>query len=258
MVDHLKDIVADHEKYIGLFEIPVHVVNSIRIVNQQSHFMEYFFCILNAHLKSLSSMDPKHSFVVKFNEICDYLEKANQNFLRSNGYAFRLELTVKKNSNRRKKKDHINIPLIESELRKKLAVFFYRLANNMSESTMYTIRLWIDKSKTLGRTGPEEMRSESDEIFENLKFDSMTNEIIKIKDDFKKKLLNKKKKGENLTIDFDYFESVYLDNKKMTVVIDNILVRYLSCYIYKQHMIKKRMGYLPGVIFILLICQMVS
>jgi hypothetical protein len=129
-VDHLKAIIADHESYLEYFGVPVYIVNSIKVTDFQTHFLEYYFCMLNTMLKSLSNYDIKHSFAGCFKRICDYLQKANTTFLNVNGFIFRLELLVEKTTHKRKKKDIIPVCLEESEERKKLINFFYRLCNS--------------------------------------------------------------------------------------------------------------------------------
>lgn len=256
MIDHLKDIVADSERYIEIFEIPLYLVNSNKVINQQSHFMEYFFCVLNAHLKSLSSIDPKHSFINEFMSICDYLEKANNNFLKVNGYSFKLTLTAKKKNNKRKKRE-IEIPLYESNLRKKLANFFYMLLNRASENTTFRLKLKIQKTKNVENEEEKLNFQNEDEINNLSNIEEVTKQIIKLKNTFKKKIMNKAKKGDFDTIDFEYLESVFIEHKKQNIIIDNFLVRFFGSYIYKQHMVRSRMGYLAAFIFILLILEMV-
>lgn len=80
---------------------------------QKAHFFEYFFCQLNAMLKSLSMYNTKGMFLCKFYRICEYLDLANTEFMEENGFHFSLKLILEKYiaEIEFKKKLIINIPL---------------------------------------------------------------------------------------------------------------------------------------------------
>ena len=259
MIDHLKAIVADSKKYLQIFQIPIYIVNSMKIINQKGHFMEYYFCVLNAHLKSLSMRDPRKNFCTKFGEICDYLEKGNRSFLQVNRYSFQLELILDKLTNRRRQRYRIKVPLKKNELRSNLSEFFYKILNQPSEGTSFTLRLKINELKNLQKNQyANAMALKSrDFLRDSTGFSKTTKNIIDLKNDFKKMIITERQENEEDTTDFEYLESVYLSNRKISFYSSNIFTRYVYKLIYKHHFIKKSMGYVPGLIFVCLILEMV-
>lgn len=168
-----------------------------------------------------------------------------------------MTLTAKKKNNKRKKRE-IEIPLYECFLRKKLAEFFYMLINRPMENTAFRLKLKIGKTKTIENEDENLNLGERNEINNLTNIEEVTREIIKLKNSYKKKILNKAKKGDFDNIDFEYLDSAFIDNKETNFLIDNFLSRTIGSYIYKQHIVSKRMGYLPAFIFILLIIEMVT
>lgn len=301
MVDHLKDIVNDSERYHTIFSIPSYIVNSNKMINQESHFMEYYFCVLNTHLKSLNALENKGNFISKFKEICNYLQKANDFFMAQNGYFFRLELILENISKTRIKKQHIEIRLSNVKAIKEGASFFYDVVNYPGDSTMCKLMLWIDESKflvlnkklrTMGNNNSvisdkrrrsfsikrialvmekSRARKLSDDFRRSLEDDDLlgkntpsvlnltmaNNDVVKLKNEYRKKIISQQKEEDELNFDFSHLRIVYVDYKKFNPLSDNFIVRFLSFYIYKQYMVVKKMNYNYSIIFVFLVFQMV-
>ena len=286
------------------------MVNSIKIVNQESHFMEYFYCVLNSSLKSLSPLDTKGNFVYKLKGICEFLHKANTIFLGVNGYAFSLHVAIERESQKRKIKDEIEIPLDDCKLRTDVCSFFFKFLNQRREDVTYTFKLQITKSKlteiinshnvktavmsrlskSFVRKMTHRKKRKTSESMSDLdvgsfsaekrsyvpkdrtntdmtlsvfmegadEVHSATRKILNMKNLFRNKISKKTKEIERNSIDFEYMTTPYIGKKSMNYLIDNPVVRLLSFYVYRQHRITKRMNWLPGLIFILMIIQMVT
>lgn len=113
ILDYLKSRIKTQDDYLKLFGIPTYLINENVMKKQKAHFFEYFFCMLNSMLKSLSRYNTKSMFLCKFFRICEYLDLANKEFMEENGFHFSLKLILEKYiaEIEFKKKLIINIPL---------------------------------------------------------------------------------------------------------------------------------------------------
>jgi len=64
-------------------------------------------------------------------------------------------------------------------------------------------------------------------------------------------------KLSKVEINFEHLESIYI-RKRINFLQNNLIVRFLSRYIYKQHYSKSKQGHLPALIFLLLTIEIVG
>ena len=105
---------------------------------------------------------------------------------------------------------------------------------------------------------PELRNSSVKREMHDLELSLVANEVVKFKNEYMKKIMKHERNQDSKFIDFEALDAIYISNKKLGILRDNFIVRLLSSYIYKQHNVKSRMGYLPGLIFFLLMIEMVS
>ena len=91
----------------------------------------------------------------------------------------------------------------------------------------------------------------------DLEISLIANEVVKFKNEYMNKIMKHERNMDSKFIDFEALDAIYVSNKKLSFVRDFFLVRLASKFIYKQHNVKSRMGYLPGLIFFLLMIEMV-
>jgi hypothetical protein len=84
-----------------------------------------------------------------------------------------------------------------------------------------------------------------------------SNKVIAIKDNYINELMRQEAKFGKVEINFEHLESIYI-RKKLHFLQQNLVVRFLSRYIYKQHYSKSKQGHLPFLIFFFLTIEIVS
>lgn len=107
-------------------------------------------------------------------------------------------------------------------------------------------------------SNPDLRNSSIKREMEDLELSLLANEVVSFKDDYMKKIMKHERNQDEKPIDFESLDAIYISNKKLSFLVDNFIVRFASSYIYKQHNVQSRMGYLPGMIFLLLMIEMVS
>ena len=142
IIDHLKDVIDNHPKYYELFKFPEYLLKYSKSASQTGHFIEYYFCWLNVHLKTLSQDEPLAHFLKKWEFICkNLLRAANEHIMKPNGYQFKLKLELEAKIKRGKKYPVIHVPLddtSESERQlRSLGSFFYSLKLSSKGQSAY-------------------------------------------------------------------------------------------------------------------------
>lgn len=231
--------------------------------------MEFYFCILISLLKSISTFDLKSLFIGKFIKFCEFLEDANREFLNRNGYAFKLVLKLEKRGNKLIKRNIIHIPLQDSKKGsqkklKEISSFLYDLYHTASDQTIFSLYLTVEMSRLMAvaeerlikEVGTElTPKSRQTRFFSEDK--NAPNKILSLKEQYKGKLLLKDSSVRTKEINIQYLQGTYLDIKKDNIFFNNFFVRSGVNLVYRQHMCQKRLGFLPGLIFVSLIIEIV-
>lgn len=268
LVDVLKERVIDSDSYFKEFDIPAFIVNSVRLIKENCHFMEYYFCNLNSYLKAISSFSPRENFQKSLFELCSYLRKINQHVLLQHGFEIRLIIVIEKFMGKKKKKDTINVDLLNSELRKLASDFLYDLINytRLNRDERYSLKFMISRNllaayainKNIRDLTYETSVSELSAPSLNPDKDGPIIQLRDITDRYKDSMIMEVDTSNKLHADFDRISHQYLNMKNNRILMNFYLFRLLLDHIYKHPLVKERKGYLPALIFILFLFDVVD
>lgn len=182
----------------------------------------------------------------------------------SNDVSFSLRLTIDKLkanfSTRAPQTENFNSPT-HSKKKSKIFGFLYRQNSSISQKSASSLpesdvenekEISVSEAEDFGFESPVN-RSTRNRISKKIS----SNRVIAIKDSYINELMRQEAKQAVVEINFEHLESIYI-RKSTNFLQNNLIVRFLSRYIYKQHYSKGKQGHLPGLIFLLLTIEIVS
>lgn len=94
VIDYLKDFVNDDEGLYAQFDIPCYLRNAVIDSRLGSHFLEFYFCLLVAKMKSCTTNCPKRIFLKNFKEFGNFICKGNQVLFMKEGFELQVNLHI--------------------------------------------------------------------------------------------------------------------------------------------------------------------
>ena len=148
LIDRLKQEIQTSKHIIKEFKIPKFLVKYVQILGTKCHFIEYYFCVLNALLSTISKHQSITQFTKRVLRAYDFIDLLNKRVINRIGFDLKLAIKITTLMGDIKLIDTIYFDTNNLETRKRAILFFYNLLHSWKnqQNQEFNLKFEVNKS----------------------------------------------------------------------------------------------------------------